>query len=222
MTARALCGVALASAACAPAVTATPTYPTRRARADAVLALGDASARLEAGRARTLHVSARVRAAGQVHEGRGIVAVRPPTDVRMVLIGPSGLTALDLWVSGARDRLAVPALARIERDAPPRPGRPQNFLRWWLLAPLSGRVLWVDDAGRVTLRARDGATVEVTLRGGRVRATRRTRTDVERVEADLAGCGEATWRSEVAGVEVRIVCESVSGPAPDRAFEAPP
>lgn len=209
------------SPACARRAPAPARFPTKAARDAAVAALSDASARLDAGRARTLHVSASVRARGTAQRGRGVIAVRPPGDARLVLLGPSGLTALDVWISGARDRLAVPALGRVEQGGAARAGRPQSFLRWWLLAPLSGRVLWVDTAGRVTLRAPDGAVITATLGGGRVVATRRTAIDVEHLDAELSSCGDAVWRSERGGVEVVVACESRAGAAPERAFEEP-
>ena len=181
---------------CAERERAAPRYPTREARDAAARALSDAASSLAAARPRTLHVSATFRGRGHEQSGRGVVAVRPPSDVRLQLLGPSGLTALDVWVSGSRDRLAVPALGRVEVDGPARPGRPQAFLRWWLLSPLSGRLLWVDESGVATLRAADGAVVTVSLGGGRVRATRRTPADVERVDAALTACGDARWSSE--------------------------
>ncbi len=213
--------VATLALGCASSAAPSARCPPKAARDAAVSALADASARLDAGRARTLHVSASVTSRGLSRRGRGVVAVRPPGDVRMILLGPSGLTALDVWISGPRDRLEVPSLEHVELDGAGRPGRPQSFLRWWLLAPLSGRVLWVDEAGRVTLRAPDGALVSVELGATRLLATRRTSVDVEHLAAELSSCGRASWRSARGGVEIEISCESSGGAAPDRAFEEP-
>lgn len=219
---RAAIVVALWAAGCAAAEPVAPRYPTSIQRRETARALADAARALEPDAPRTLHVTATFgHERGRLLQGRGVVAVRPPRDVRLQLLGPGGLTALDLWISGEHDRLAIPALGRVERDLAERPGRPAGFLRWWLLAPLTGRLLWIDADGRAVLRAADGAIVTVELAARSVKATRTTRADVEHVDAELSPCGRSTWRSERTGVTVSIACERATGPAPDRAFEEP-
>lgn len=207
-------------AAAAPPV--APTYPTPVARRAAMEAMARAAVDLGANRDRTLRVTATIGVAGGPSQrGRGFVAVRHPSDVRMQLLGPGGLTALDVWIAGPHDRMVIPAISRVEQDSGGAPGRPHGFLRWWLLAPLSGRVLWVEPDGHILLRALDGALVSIRLDHGRMRATRTTPNDVEHLDAELVACGRATWRSERADVAVAITCEAEGPPAPAKAFEEP-
>src|SRR5690606_141188 len=44
---------------------------------------------------------------GRRYEGRGAVAVSPSRAARMMLVGPGGTTALDLWVTKERFRLSM-------------------------------------------------------------------------------------------------------------------
>ncbi len=120
---------------------------------------------------------------GRVLAARGAVAVLPPRALRMILLGPGGTTALDLWASGDRYRFAVPVIdlkKRGDLGGPPeeRRGLPVDFLTFWLLRPASGRLLWharEAAADRFVLRG-DGAAV-VDLRAfddGRIDVRRAT------------------------------------------------
>ena len=199
----------------------------------------DARALLASLRAQLVPTSATgKRVATTIHEGRtgrtmsarGAIAVRPPGELRMQLVGPAGALAIDVWISGARDRLAVPALDRIERSddgaTEARPGRPIGFLRWWFLHPLDGELLTAAREGermRLVLRARDGALVDALAdAGGRtITAVRRTPGDEETVVAHDAPCGDATYASRTAALRVEVRCEGDAPPPSPRAFDDP-
>lgn len=167
---------------------------------------------------------------GRTLEARGAVAVAPPDGLRMILVGPGGATALDLWVAKDRYRFAVPPIDLLRRgtlgsrDAASR-GLPVAFLRWWLLRPLGGTMLWYqgeDDAERFVLR--DGpALVDVLVaRDGSVHARRAAGSDVETIDADRLGCGRAAYRHERSGLSISVRCEAIEKAAPRReAFEDP-
>ena len=220
----------------AVAVSACATQPAPPRPVDAAT-WRDARALLASLRARLVPTGAKgLRVATTIHEGRsgrtssarGAIAVRPPGELRMQLVGPAGALALDVWISGPRDRLSVPALDRVERgdDGATRPGRPTGFLRWWFLHPLDGELLTASreaDGMRLVIRGRDGATVEAVARdGGRsITAVRRTAGDEETVVARDAPCGDATYESRVAALRVEVHCEG-DAPAPAAlAFEDP-
>jgi hypothetical protein len=102
---------------------------------------------------------------GRVMEARGAVALAPPSALRMILLGPGGTTALDLWVKGDRFRFAVPALDLLRRGDASTPrdkmrGLPVDFLAWWLLRPAEGTLLWYERDARADLFViRDGRAV---------------------------------------------------------------
>jgi hypothetical protein len=153
----------------------------------------------------------------------------------MILLGPGGTTALDLWLAGDRYRFAVPAIdldRRGELDAPPatRRGLPVDFLAWWLLAPARGELLFHDggeDRDRFVLR--DGhAVVDLTAhRDGRLEARRSTwargrRLEEETVVADRIGCASVRYHQGSTGLDVTVHCErEVPGEPPARALEEP-
>lgn len=102
------------------------------------------------------------------YEARGAVAVDPEHAVRMILLGPGGTTAIDLWVTEERYRFLVPAVgserkgARRSDDAQ---GLPVAFFRWWFLSPLRGRLLAANATGSETSwLLKDGAAT-ILLRG---------------------------------------------------------
>lgn len=122
---------------------------------------------------------------GRQYQARGAVAVSPGRAARMILVGPGGTTALDVWVTKERFRFAVPAIKLEKRggaDPAEAKGLPIGMLRWWFLSPLAGRLLlarsstaesaWIlrEGAGTVTLRTdgrrflalrREGEALEV-------------------------------------------------------------
>lgn len=215
---------------------------------------------------RTMRVALRLREPfrGRVMEARGAVALEPAPLVgvgdtepepsqagalRMILLGPGGTTALDLWTRGARFRFAVPALDLLRKgDAATPPsetrGLPVGFLRWWLLRPASGTLLWYErEPAAEHFVLRDGpAFVDLRLaRDGRIEAVRTAWAShggddmvvsEERVEADSLGCASARYVTRIplggdarTGLPLEIVlrCEGVeASAAPNpRAFEDP-
>ena len=235
---------AFATACAAPATTAprSATPPTLAGWREARRKLAALSRTAEGAGARTLRLALALRepVTGRTLEARGAVAIAPPESLRMILLGPGGTTALDLWVRGERYRFAVPAIDLLKRGdgATPRAqkrGLPVDFLRWWLLRPASGTLLWheKEPAGdRFTLR--DGAAVIdlFAARSGALSARRTTwssegrearKLDEETVEADRIGCGTVRYRQASTGLTVTVTCEGEeTGRAPNpRAFADP-
>ncbi|WP_437808360.1 hypothetical protein [Sorangium sp. So ce1078] len=194
---------------------------------------------------------------GQVLEARGAIAIAPPAidgraraaggavlepegALRMILLGPGGTTALDLWARGDRFRFAVPALDLLKRGdaATPRAslrGLPVDFLRWWMLHPAAGTLLWYERAASTaTFVLRDGDAVidlRINDRGliGARRTTwssegaRRRQLDEEIVIAEGMGCGHVRYAQASTGLLVTVICEAEERDrAPDpRAFVDP-
>lgn len=233
---------ATSCAATAPIAARSAEAPTlvqwREARRK-LAALAQA-ARGEGARTMRLALSLREPLTGRTLEARGAVAIAPPDALRMILLGPGGTTALDLWVRGEAFRFAVPAIDLSKRGDATTPraemrGLPVDFLRWWLLRPASGRLLWHErDAAGDRFTLRDGAAViELhAARSGVVSARRTTwstegararRIDEEIVEASRIGCGVVKYRQASTGLTVTVKCEGEeTGRAPNpRAFADP-
>jgi hypothetical protein len=186
--------------------------------------------------ARTLRVRLALREprTGQVLEARGAVAISPALEdgapeasgaLRMILLGPGGTTALDFWARGDSFRFAVPALNLLKRgDASTSRatlrGLPVAFLRWWLLRPAAGSLLWVGRAGTTdAFVLRDGdAIIELRLaEGGRLGARRTTWAsapgvgpsliDEETIIAGRIGCGTLRYAQASTGLLVTVTCE---------------
>jgi hypothetical protein len=177
---------------------------------------------------------------GKVMEARGAVALDPPSGLRMILLGPGGTTALDLWARDDRYRFAVPALDLLRRGDARTPrssrrGLPIDFLRWWLLRPAEGTLLWFTRVGtedRFVLR--DGGAI-VDLRAaddGTIWARRTTwdetgghtvRLDEETVAASSLGCSPVKYHQASTGLSITVRCEGVDShrPPDPRAFEDP-
>jgi hypothetical protein len=124
---------------------------------------------------------------GREYEARGAVAINPGRAARMILIGPGGTTALDVWVTKERFRFAVPAIKLEKRggtDPNESKGLPIGMLRWWFLSPLAGRVLLArSTAAESAWILRDGAaTVTVRSDGRRFVALRREGETLEGIE----------------------------------------
>jgi hypothetical protein len=225
------CGGAAASPDPPPSVAA---WSAARARlAELRLAASPPVARTQ-----RLALTLREPVSGRELRARGAVAVAPPSSLRMILLGPGGTTALDLWMADERFRFAVPAIGLLERGDARTPraakrGLPVDFLRWWLLRPLSGTLLFHKrEANGDRFVLRDGqAIVDVDVKDdGRVRATRSTfsghparRDDEETVTATRMGCADASYRQASTGLVAHVRCEAEqtsSTPSP-RAFEDP-
>lgn len=166
---------------------------------------------------------------GRILAARGAVAVAPPRALRMILLGPGGTTALDLWMEGAAFRFAVPAIDLKERghlDAPrqERRGLPVDFLGWWLLRPLGGELLWHrrgatgdhfvlrDGAAVSELRVADDGSVEA--RRSTWSGSGRESLDEETLHAAGFGCAETRYHQRSTGVDVVVRCEDETLGAP--------
>lgn len=230
-----IAAIAASLLGCAPRVAAelpSPGLAEWQRGLDRLAALRRAAA---GARTERLALSLREPFTGRVLQARGAVALAPPRALRMILLGPGGTTALDLWMDGARFRFAVPAIELVKRGdlgAPrgERRGLPVDFLGWWLLRPASGALLWtarVEGGDRLVLRD-GGAIVDlVAFDDGRVEARRTTwvdgkRVDEETVKAGSMGCAPVRYHQGSTGLDVTVTCEGeVLGEPPARAMVDP-
>lgn len=169
---------------------------------------------------------------GTRYEARGAVAVSPSHAARMMLVGPAGTTALDVWVTRDRFRFSVPAMhieKRGGRDPEDARGLPVGMLRWWFLSPLDGRLLLGRSSeGESAWLLKDGdATVTVRTDGQRFLAVRREHEYLEAIE--WLGRGlvpRAGTRGKYIegryGLRVEIIVEDVLASEPDPAAFADP
>jgi hypothetical protein len=158
---------------------------------------------------------------------RGAVATRS-SELRMVLLGPGGATAMDVWSSGERYRLHIPATEKVltEQTQATDRGLPVEFLRWWLLDPLGGTLSAArrEPSGLAVLLRRGDSFVDLRLEpSGRLFATRTvTATGArERVVADQLGCGRVEYFVEETRLSVVVECESERPGAKPEAFVRP-
>ena len=182
---------------------------------------------------RSVPVRVQMRVGDGAFEGRGAIATSPPDDLRMILVGPAGTTAMDLWVDGPRWRLAIPAADRVSRgagggDGSDTKGLPVGFLRWWLLHPFEGELLAVTENQNhilsYVLRGSDGAAYEIVAQtAGDVAIVRRHDGHVERISASQPDCVRARYHSDSPAVALSIECDrSGTRSVPDpRAFRDP-
>jgi hypothetical protein len=244
--------VTLAQAGCAatatpaPSATAPMSLPDRQAewtRARQLLSLLRLSEPVHPYVAE-LTVALHERLSGRGFGARGALAVDPHRALRLVLLGPGGATALDLWVTPTRFRLVVPSMDLVKRGGTSTAGAaglPVAFFRWWFLAPLDGRLLDAHlKAGSAELYVRetDGATVwmrEAALpraapaKPGMI-AIRRAPGDVDR-SLEWSGStlfphpGDvARYREEhpTFGIDVSVRIDALGQAAPDpAAFDDP-
>jgi hypothetical protein len=181
---------------------------------------------------------------GRLMEARGAVAIAPPSaSLRMILLGPGGTTALDLWVKGDRFRFSVPALDLLRRGDAGTPreqtrGLPVDFLKWWLLRPAEGTLLWherTERADHFVLRD-SSAVINLCVADSGALLARRTTwvdsggdprdrrvADQETVIAAKPGCAPVRYVQALTGLEIAVTCEGEETdrePSP-RAFEDP-
>jgi hypothetical protein len=168
---------------------------------------------------------------GRTFEGRGGLAVAPGRAVRMILLGGAGSTMMDAWVSTSDARIAVPPLGRTWRAFDGGGARlPVDVMRWWLLAPLAGRLFAASDEGpEWLLRVPDGSVVDLRLGslercGGtalvavRRGAGRAARVSECRDRNGTISAGDWAELDDVAtGASVRVVVEAASPSPPDEA-----
>jgi len=184
-----------------------------------------------------IRVALREPRTGKVIEGRGAVAVDPRRAVRLVLLGPGGRTALDVWVTHDAWRFAVPALDMIRRGESDKPTYdvPVGFFRWWFLEPLDGRLLSIVPPDRRDERVfvlRDGnATVTlqhlprrhyVAVRREVFSAAPSREMEVDRLEwvarRVQPGPGDrAVYTQRSTGLQLEIEVEALSQESPDPA-----
>lgn len=166
------------------------------------------------------------------YEARGAVAVSPDRAARMILIGPAGTTALDVWVTKDQFRFSVPALHYEKRggsDPDEAVGLPVGMLRWWFLSPLGGRLLLGrSTASETAWLLRDGdATMTVRTDGMNFVAIRRAGGYLEGIEWRGRGVSpEAGARGLYLegkfGLRVEVFVEEILPDAPEAgAFEDP-
>lgn len=184
----------------------------------------------QSSRPRTMRIALALREpiTGKTLESRGALAISPPESLRMIMVGPGGTTSLDLWLHGDEFRFAVPAIDLLKRGNASTPraqmrGLPVEFLRWWLLRPTSGTLLWPvfrDTGTRFVLR--DGlAIVDLFVaKSGKITARRTTwevdsdkpedkrKVDEELIEADKFGCGIVRYHQASTNLRVIVTCES--------------
>jgi hypothetical protein len=238
---RALVALALAGAAlgCAGAPSAAPAPLDPRAFLEAKAAI--ASMRSARGETRTEVVALELDAPylPATMQARGAVAIHPPDSFRMIMLGPGGTTALDLWSQGERFVFTIPPIDRTLRGdertpASERRGLPIDFLRWWMLDPFGGRLLAArrsgdaielvtEDRGRVT-EARIEKSGAVTLHrlwwaGGA--DGRPTLLDEEWLEASGTGCANVVYEQRSTSLRVEVTCESVRDGVNATALEEP-
>lgn len=169
---------------------------------------------------------------GHVIEARGVIAVSPGKAARMIVVGPGGMTALDLWVTPARFRFVVPAL-HLERrggtDAGDSLGLPVGMLRWWFVSPLAGRLLSAESdatSKRWTLKDHEAVvSLRVSAERSRYRATRRERGRLEEIDTNAivpaAGThGRYVDHANHVTIDVFVEAMSPNEPAPE-AFADP-
>jgi len=173
---------------------------------------------------------------GKRMRARGAVAVHPPAALRMILIGPGGTTALDLWICDDAFRLEVPAIDLRRRGDASTPatqlrGLPVEFLRWWFLRPLSGRLLsFIDrDAERRFVLNDGGKVVHLTAAAAADRrltsplhVQRLSLDDRETLRIDGKRCGRVRYQQQSTAIDIEVECEQLNPEAPPaRAFADP-
>jgi len=169
---------------------------------------------------------------GKRYEARGAVAVSPDKAARMMLVGPGGTTALDVWVTKERFRFAVPAINLEKRggvDPVEARGLPVGMLRWWFLSPLGGRPLLArSTTAESAWILRDGrSTVTVKSDGRRFLALRRDGENLEAIEWVAQGLvpragAHGRYVEGRYGLRVEVLVEEVLDSEPDpEAFQDP-
>ena len=183
-----------------------------------------------------LTVALRERISGRGFGARGALAVDPRRALRLVLLGPGGTTALDLWVTPTRFRLVVPSLELVKRGGTSTAGAaglPVAFFRWWFLAPLDARLLdahlGAPGGAELFVREADGATVWLQEKRGMV-AMRRAPGEPDR-SIEWSGSTLFPHPGDVAhyreehptfGIDARVRIDALGAAAPDpAAFDDP-
>lgn len=232
------CGVSAAPVVDASSVSADQLEP--EAFGEALDKLAALRARVQAPRTESLTITLDAPYLPSAVTARGSIAVRPPDALRMILVGPGGTTAMDLWMGDGRFRFDVPALGKVlrgERSSRPetRKGLPVEFLRWWMFEPLGGRLMaarhteegdlqvLLDEPGRTTTAVLK-KTGAITAHRRWVAATGRGRFvayEEEWLEASGVGCASATYRQKSTSLVVVATCQSTRPGVREIALEEP-
>jgi hypothetical protein len=169
---------------------------------------------------------------GQRIRARGAVAVAPARQaLRMIMLGPGGTTALDLWLCRDRFRFVLPAVELTKRgdrstSRAELRGMPVDFLRWWMLRPLAGQLLCAASSragGHFVLRDRDAVVDVLSPKRGGLWVERRSGPEREQVVTDGPGCGTVRYRQASMGIDILVRCEKLDldGAPPAAAFADP-
>ena len=175
-----------------------------------------------------IHVSLREPITGKRFDGRGAVGVDPGHAMRMILIGPGGGTALDVWVTRDAWRMVVPAISFVKRGGVEAPAStPIGFFRAWFVDPLGGRLLAIGPTGSLVLRDDSGGTTELEIvsRPGLFAGVgrRRSGTATERFTWEpRADGGKASYRHLGSGLRVAVELGPPQSEPPDAAAFADP
>jgi hypothetical protein len=163
------------------------------------------------------NVRVTLRVPGRTVTGRGAVASYPGVAFRMILVGGPGATLLDVWVTRAKWRVAIPPVGRILRGGRDAPADlPVAFLRWWFCAPLQGTLFAGSrlPGGTTLFVLRDGDAVVELREGPRgLEASRRdhgkTQTVRQSTRSWLPAPGDAV-HYEAGDVTVDLAVESLA------------
>jgi hypothetical protein len=154
-------------------------------------------------------------------EGRGAVGVDPGRAMRMILVGPAGEPALDVWVTRDAWRMVVPAIHLVRRGGRDAPASmPIGFFRSWFVDPLGGHLLALGRGGELVVRDDDGGTLrvsDVTLgeeTGAHVRRRRDQAIETFAFAVRKDG-GRASYVSESTKLAVGVKLGAVQSEPPD-------
>ncbi len=160
----------------------------------------------------------------QRFSGRGAVGVDPGRAMRMILIGPAGDAALDVWVTRDAWRMQVPAIHLLRRGgAESPPSLPIGFFRSWFIDPLGGHLLSLGLAGELVVRDGAGGTLHITQDdASATHVRRRYGTQTEVLSYVTGEAGRASYRDEQTHLEVEVALEARQDTAPEpEAFDDP-
>jgi hypothetical protein len=182
-----------------------------------------------------VHVTMREPRSGKVFSARGALAVDPQRALRMILVGPGGSTAIDVWVTRDAWRFEVPPVKLLRRGGEDEDAAlPIGFFRWWFLGRTHGRLLTSEhgaDGERLVLSS-GGAIVDLidfppaeghphTVTATRLASGLSDRLEFQGISFAPTAGDHATYDDDLSGVHVEVEVERPNG-APDPAAFADP